>query len=144
MTHIYYGGDRRCHAQTLADGYNTTRRARALEAAAIGAAVPLDDWAASKLSISIDGWGPPFRLPKQLLLGGAVVYRALSTRAKRHDKDKDAQLAYMNEMTEADIAAEDEAGGVQLQVRRMRWQRQLLLAFWLALVLVLVSTRVLI
>ncbi len=66
MSHIHdqnYCWNKHCDAEVL----------RELEKALVKPKVPLEEWAAFKASISVDGHGSPFRLPQQLLLGGVVM-----------------------------------------------------------------------
>jgi hypothetical protein len=54
-------------------------KARAFRALAYllhGEAVGLEAWASSAATLSLDGYGPPFRLPQQLLLPSAVLKQA--------------------------------------------------------------------
>jgi hypothetical protein len=58
---------------------NPAVKARAFRALAYllhGEAVGLEAWASSAATLSLDGYGPPFRLPQQLLLPAAVLKQA--------------------------------------------------------------------
>jgi hypothetical protein len=50
-----------------------------------------------------------------MVLVGVVVWRGLQMN-KEHDKDKSAQLAYMNELTEADMSDDEDASKVGVGV----------------------------
>jgi hypothetical protein len=64
------------HGRNDAVPDNPVIKARAFRALAMllhGEAVGLEAWASSAATLSLDGYGPPFRLPQQLLLPAAVL-----------------------------------------------------------------------
>jgi hypothetical protein len=38
--------------------------------------IPMDDWAHAEATVSIDGWGHPYRIYQQMLLGTAILKQA--------------------------------------------------------------------